>query len=207
MILTCSAVIDEPAYVGLDGVRVRGIRKQDITVRRFMTGDPITGITSLLHRAYARQRALGLDPLAGRQDDSTTLDRVLASEAYLAVADGSHDGGGPLIVGVILFNEHEKVSFPPSFLEPGTAHFAMFAVDPQLQGIGVGVMLLELCERRALETGAHRLALSMAEPDTSLRRYYERRQYQFIEHWQWPYTNYRSMILAQAISQKNKEQP
>ncbi|MEO1535847.1 MAG: GNAT family N-acetyltransferase [Planctomycetota bacterium] len=173
------------------------IRRDDITVRRFMTGDAIPEITSLLHRAYARQRALGLDPLAGRQDDSTTLDRVLASEAYLALANHA---GVELIVGIILFNEHEKVSFPPSFLEPGTAHFAMFAVDPQLQGIGVGVMLLERCERRALETGADRLALSMAEPDTSLRRYYERRSYDFIEHWKWPYTNYRSVILARQIA-------
>lgn len=179
-----------------DGVRVGDIRKDDITVRRFMTGDAVPEITGLLHRAYARQRALGLDPLAGRQDDATTLERVLASEAYLAVADHA---GVHLIVGIILFNEHEKVTFPPSFLEPGTAHFAMFAVDPQLQGIGVGVMLLEQCELRAREIGADRLALSMAEPDTSLRRYYERRNYQHIEDWKWPYTNYTSLILARPV--------
>ncbi|MEM9661363.1 MAG: GNAT family N-acetyltransferase [Planctomycetota bacterium] len=187
---------DEVRHLDDDGVRVANIRKQDITVRRFMTGDAIPEITGLLHRAYARQRALGLDPLAGRQDESTTLDRMLASEAYLAVADHA---GAESVVGIILFNEHEKVSFPPSFLEPGTAHFAMFAVDPQLQGIGVGVMLLERCEQRAVETGADRLALSMAEPDASLRRYYERRSYEFVEYWQWPYTNYRSVILARQI--------
>lgn len=166
-----------------------------------MTGDPIDEVTGLLHRAYARQRALGLEPLAGRQDSTTTLDRVLASEAYLAVAGVSseHAAARELIVGVILFNEHEKVTFPTSFLEPETAHFAMFAVDPQLQGIGVGVMLLEMCEQRATEIGAKRLALSMAEPDASLRRYYERRDYAFVEYWQWPYTNYRSVILARPI--------
>ncbi len=193
-------VTDDPRYpaahIRPDGVRVADIRKDDITVRRFMTGDPVPEITGLLHRAYARQRALGLEPLAGRQDDATTLERVLASEAYLAVAD---HGGVHLIVGIILFNEHEKVTFPPSFLEHGTAHFAMFAVDPQLQGIGVGVKLMERCEARALEIGADRLALSMAEPDRSLRRYYERRDYELVEHWQWPYTNYRSVILARTI--------
>ncbi len=184
-----------------DGVRVADIRRDDIAVRRFMTGDPIPEITALLHRAYARQRALGLDPLAGRQDDRTTLDRVLASEAYLAVANVSHheSARNEIVVGIILFNEHEKVTFPAAFLEPKTAHFAMFAVDPQLQGIGVGVMLMERCEARAREIGANRLALSMAEPDTSLRRYYERRNYAFIEYWQWPYTNYRSVILARPI--------
>lgn len=191
-------VSDEPAKIRSDGVRVADIRKDDIAVRRFMTGDSVPEITALLHRAYARQRALGLDPLAGRQDDTITLDRVLASEAYLAVADVSkHDSDrNEIIVGIILFNEHEKVTFPAAFLEPRTSHFAMFAVDPQLQGIGVGVKLMEQCETRARETGSDRLALSMAEPDTSLRRYYERRNYEFIEYWQWPYTNYRSLILA-----------
>ena len=53
---------DETRHLDDDGVRVANIRKQDITVRRFMTGDAIPEITGLLHRAYARQRALGLDP-------------------------------------------------------------------------------------------------------------------------------------------------
>lgn len=172
------------------------IRREDIAVRRFLVDDPIPQITHLLHRAYARQRAMGLDPLAGRQDDGTTLDRVLASECYLAVASVPE---GERIVGVILFNEHEKVTFPTAFLDPRTAHFAMFAVDPELQGVGIGVRLLETCERRALEIGANRLALSMAEPDEALRRYYERRSYSFLEYWQWPYTNYRSLILARTI--------
>ena len=177
------------------------IRREDVSVRRFMVDDPVGEITTLLHRAYARQRAMGLDPLAGRQDDKTTLDRVLASECYLAVAP---DGVRERVVGIILFNEHEKVSFPAAFLEPSTAHFAMFAVDPELQGIGIGVQLLETCERRAREIGVTRLALSMAEPDTSLRRYYERRNYEFIEYWQWPYTNYRSVILARPIGAEER---
>ncbi|MEM8756353.1 MAG: GNAT family N-acetyltransferase [Planctomycetota bacterium] len=175
------------------------IRREDISVRRYLIDDPVLAITHLLHRAYARQRAMGLDPLAGRQDEKTTLDRVLASECYLAVAEPA-GARQPQIVGVILFNEHEKVSFPDAFLEPGTAHFAMFAVDPELQGIGIGVRLLETVEARAREVGAGRLALSMAEPDTALRRYYERRDYQLLETWRWPYTNYTSLILARPIA-------
>lgn len=170
-----------------------------LTVRRYMIDDPISAITQLLHRAYTGQHAMGLRPLAGRQDDKTTLGRVLNSECYLALIPDQKNQELQQIVGVILFNEHEHVAFPPFFLRPGVAHFAMFAVEPTLQGAGIGNALLERCETRARESGARELALSMAEPDTILRDYYERRGYRFVEHWQWPYTNYRSCILSRPI--------
>ena len=40
----------------------------------------------------------------------------------------------------------------------------------------------------------------MAEPDTNLMQFYLRRGYRFIEHWQWPYTNYRSAILSKTLT-------
>lgn len=166
-----------------------------IVVRRFMTGDPIPAITSLLHRAYARQQEMGLDPLAGRQDDARTLDRILNSESYVALQDPEETR----VVGVILLNEHEQVRFPPYFLKRGVSHFAMFAVDPDAQAAGIGRLLLTHCEERSRELGSTHLALSMAEPDEPLFRYYERRGYAFVEHWQWPYTNYRSVILSKAL--------
>lgn len=168
-----------------------------VTIRRFMTGDSISEVTNLLHRAYARQRAMGLDPLAGRQDDARTLDRIVNSESYLAFLD--HEQDAQRIVGVILLNEHERVTFPEYFLRPGVSHFAMFGVDPELQAIGVGQRLLDTCVRRAKELGSTRMALSMAEPDAALRRYYQRRGYEEVQRWQWPYTNYVSLILAKEI--------
>src|SRR5690606_30410642 len=39
-----------------------------ITIRRLRDSDSLEAITTLLHRAYAGQIALGLRPLAGRQD-------------------------------------------------------------------------------------------------------------------------------------------
>ncbi len=168
-----------------------------VTIRRFLTGDSIEEITHLLHRAYARQRAIGLDPLAGRQDYARTLDRVLNSECYLAFMD--HEQDNQRIVGVILLNEHEQVTFPEYFLREGVAHFAMFGVDPTLQAIGVGQRLLDTCVRRARDLGSTQMALSMARPDSALLRYYQRRGYEIVQEWQWPYTNYVSLILASDI--------
>lgn len=170
-----------------------------VAVRRYLIDDPVTEITQLLHRAYVPQVAMGLQPLAGRQDDRTTLGRVLASECYLALLPGEDEAARERIVGVILLNEHERVAFPEFFLRPGVAHFAMFGVEPSLQGLGIGRVLLDHIESRARELDFTELALSMAEPDTVLRAYYDKRGYRFIEYWQWPYTNYRSCILSKTL--------
>ncbi|MCC6951211.1 MAG: GNAT family N-acetyltransferase [Phycisphaerales bacterium] len=168
-----------------------------LTVRFLLPTDSIPVITRLLHRAYAKQVAMGLRPLAGRQDDSVTRERAANSECYVAVVEAA---GGGAIAGVILFEEQEQATFPPFFLKPHVCHFAQFGVDPDVQGRGIGRALLETVERRAREKGATELALSMAEPDRELYDFYVKRGYRFVEHWQWPYTNYRSCILSKALA-------
>jgi GNAT superfamily N-acetyltransferase len=179
------------------GTNVPASAGSTVQVRLLRPEDPISEITSLLHRAYAPQVEMGLKPLAGRQDDSITRERCNSSECYLAILPG--DGGRERIVGVILFEEVEKVTFPTFFLRPDVCHFAQFAVDPTLQGLGIGRLLLETVERRAREKGASELALSMAEPDRKLYEFYEKRGYRLIEYWQWPYTNYRSCIMSKQL--------
>src|SRR6185436_13158342 len=83
-----------------------------ITIRLLHARDSISEITGLLHRAYARQVAMGLQPLAGRQDDETTQKRVHAGECYLAV---QKLGRAQKIVGTILFHEVEDAKGPPWF--------------------------------------------------------------------------------------------
>lgn len=188
-----------------------------VTIRLLEPTDPISDVTHLLHRAYAPQVAMGLKPLAGRQDDSITRERCENSECFLAILGGAPPGrpakrGTPAakaapngkaapgaIVGVILLDEQEKASFPAFFLRPDVCHFAQFAVDPDKQGLGIGRLLLERVEGRAREKGAAELALSMAEPDTKLADFYLKRGFRFVEHWQWPYTNYRSCILSKRL--------
>lgn len=141
---------------------------------------------------------MGLKPLAGRQDDATTLERASSSECYIATIPKAQ--GGERIAGVILFEEQEKVTFPPFFLRPDVCHFAQFGVDPDLQGIGIGRALLAAVERRAREKGASELALSMAEPDSALYEFYTKRGFRLVDHWRWPYTNYRSCILSKPLT-------
>ena len=168
-----------------------------ITVRPLAKSDSFEELTMLLHRAYRGQVEMGLRPLAGRQDVATTKKRCEAGETY--VAEMTQAAGKPKLVGVILFHEVEDAKGPPWFANKHVDSFSQFGVDPDLQGKGIGQMLLDTVERRAAACGATELGLSMAEPDAKLRAFYERRGYRFVEYWQWPYTNYRSVILSKTL--------
>ena len=178
---------------GVRGAVVDG----EVRVRRLSATDSIPEITRLLHRAYAGQVAMGLMPLAGRQDDETTRRRCQSGDCYVAVTD---EAGRERIVGVILFHEVEPDQGPPWFQNKFVDSFSQFGVDPDVQGKGIGLRLLATAEHRARECGATELACSMAEPDAALMQFYMKRGYRFIEHWQWPYTNYRSAILSKNLS-------
>ncbi len=165
-------------------------------MRRLLPTDSLGELTSLLHRAYRAQVEMGLRPLAGRQDVETTAKRCASGECYVAVLPG---GDGERLVGTILFHEVEDAKGPPWFSRRDVDSFSQFAVDPDVQGKGIGGLLLDMAERRARACGAAHLGLSMAEPDAALRAFYERRGYGFVEYWQWPYTNYRSVILSKPL--------
>jgi GNAT superfamily N-acetyltransferase len=173
-----------------------------LEVRLLSPADCLEALTRLLHQAYRPQVEMGLRPLAGRQDLETTRRRCTSGECYIAVL---HDGasspnGSGRLVGTILFHEVEDAKSPPWFQRPEVNSFSQFAVDPDVQGKGIGRLLLDTVERRALARGARELGLSMAEPDTKLMEFYLKRGYRFVEHWQWPYTNYRSAILSKALA-------
>lgn len=180
-----------------------------ITVRRLAPSDSIAELTDLLHRAYAKQVAMGLRPLAGRQDESVTHQRVFSGECSVAIdhiplPDADDPQGVSVktrqkLVGTILYHEVEEAEGPPWFHRTDVAWFSQLAVDPDYQGHGIGSLLLDATERRALADAACELALSMAEPDTELLNYYLKRGYRFIEHWHWPYTNYKSAILSKQL--------
>jgi GNAT superfamily N-acetyltransferase len=180
-----------------------------ITVRRLAPTDSIKELTVLLHRAYAKQIAMGLSPLAGRQSEDVTRQRVFSGQAFVAVhhiplPDPADPEGVSVetrqkIVGTILFHEVEDAEGPPWFHRPDVAWFSQLAVDPDYQGQGIGHMLVEIVEQKGIEDGAAEMALSMAEPDKDLMGFYQKRGYRIIEYWQWPYTNYRSAIMSKAL--------
>lgn len=171
-----------------------------ITVRRLLPTDSIPEITRLLHRAYKKQTEMGLRPLAGRQGDDVTRERITKGECFVAAVPELRRGAiHDRIVGTILFQEPAWGTGPEWFERRDVANFSQFAVDPDVQGRGIGIMLMDICEQRARETGAAELALSAAGPDTDLLRFYEKRGYRFVQPFQWGPTNYVSHILSKKL--------
>jgi len=170
-------------------------------IRPWTGGDDALAITGVLHRAYRPQVDAGLRPLAGRQTPETTAERIAHARCLLAEASSVHESGETIVrlAGVILLDERESALFPALFKEPGVAHFSMFAVEPELQGLGIGARLLDAVEERARADGRSTLACSMAGPDAALKDWYFRRGYTVHGTWQWPYTNYQSLILAKPL--------
>lgn len=154
--------------------------------------DPVSELTALLHRAYARLAAMGLRYMATHQSDDVTRDRAASGECWIALADGD-------IVGTVLFKAAARAGGSPWLDRPEVASLGQFAVLPEWQGTELGAQLLGLVERRAAETGAAEIALDTAESAEHLVALYRRRGYRFIEHAQWSHTNYRSVIMSRLV--------
>ncbi|WP_322818221.1 GNAT family N-acetyltransferase [Tepidiforma sp.] len=105
--------------------------------------------------------------------DRTTVEEVrryLEEEAFLAVRDES----GDLLACVRLG------------LRPPEGHFGMLSVHPDVQGQGIGRLLVSEAEERARRSGCTRMTLEVASPRTELPAYYARLGYVIAGRAPWP---------------------
>lgn len=165
-----------------------------IALRMLAGSDSFEELTELLHRSYARLAAMGLRYHATWQDAETTRRRAAAGECWVG------ERGGRLVATVV-FHDAARTSGCPWYDRPDVASFHQLAVDPDVQGCGIGGRLLDLVERRAAETGAAEIALDTAEGAQHLIEMYARRGYRFVEHVRWDITNYRSVIMSKRVSE------
>jgi len=176
-----------------------------VTLRRLRPTDNIEQLTDLLHRAYFKQVAMGLHALASHQSPEVTRRRVSRGECFVAsTPDPDATPARERILGTIMFQEPSWGSAPTSgprwFQRPDVCNFSQFAVDPTLQGKGLGILLLDLVERRARELNLREIALSTAERDEHLVTFYRRRGYRDIEPFDWGVTNYTSLIMSKSLA-------
>jgi GNAT superfamily N-acetyltransferase len=164
-----------------------------VEVRLLDASDSIEELTDLLHRAYAPLAVMGFRYVATHQDAARTRQRVGGGrECYVAVQDGR-------IVGTVTFRNASLTRGCPWYDRPDVCSFGQFAVEPPLQRRGIGSRLMDVCERRAVETGAAELALDTAEGADHLIDLYRRRGFRFVEHTRWPEVNYRSVIMSKRV--------
>ena len=165
----------------------------DLVIRGRRPEDSVPAITALLHAAYAALSAQGFRYVASHQDDDVTRKRLDHGAPLLVEREGR------LIATVTLYPPRPD-AFVPWYRNPGVFYFGQFGVLPSEQGRGIGRRLMEELEARALAAGAAELALDTAEGAAHLIAWYSRRGYRFVEHVDWPVTNYRSVVLSKHLA-------
>lgn len=161
-------------------------------VRNILPEDSITELTGLLHRAYKRLADMNLRFVATYQPPETTIERITSGYCFVVV---EHDR----TVGTMTLYPPDTKSNCEFYSRQGVWCFGQFAVEPSLQSIGVGGIMLRAGEEFAAQTGATYLALDTAEPAEHLIRYYTKRGYCFEQFVQWDVTNYRSVVMSKKL--------
>jgi hypothetical protein len=80
------------------------------------------------------------------------------------------------------------------------AHLHQLAVDPAVQGQGLGDRLVAACEQWAAQRGRGGLALDTAAPAAHLRQRYARLGYQEVDEVQWEGKRYRTVLMLKALA-------
>jgi uncharacterized damage-inducible protein DinB/GNAT superfamily N-acetyltransferase len=170
----------------------------DVHIRPLAARDSFDTLTALLQRAYAPLAAQGMNFTAATQTAELTRKRAAEGQCFVAVA------GGELVGTATVCGPYDMDSAPwtadvPWFRERDTAHFHQFAVDPRLQGRGLGRRLVAECEQWARLNGYRRMALDTAVPAAELRALYARLGYADVGQVQWQRKSYRSVIMQKSL--------
>jgi len=163
-----------------------------VSIRRLSPDDSFAALTDLVHRAYAPLGAAGQNFTAVDQSEETTRDRCGRGTTFVAEEDGR-------IVGTLTVAGPEATRGYAPFATPTSWHLEQFAVDPALQGKGVGRALVSHAEQFARERAARTMLGDTSERATHLIALYERADYRVVGHLQWPGKTYRSVVMEKHL--------
>ena len=165
---------------------------RSFTIRPLAPADSLSDITDLLHRAYAPLREQGLHYVASNQEEATTRRRIARGDCFVAECDCR-------LVGTVTFRPASETSGCDWYDKAEVASFEQLAVEPHLQGLGIGGALVELAEHKARATGAVEIGLDTSEKAEALIAWYLGRGYRFVQWVRWEVVNYRSVVLSKDV--------
>jgi GNAT superfamily N-acetyltransferase len=170
-----------------------------VQLRPLAPSDSLDTLTALLHRAYARLAAMGLNFTAVDQSVETTRERFACGQGFVL------DDGGTLVGCVVVAGPFDPERQPgvlrsPWYLRRDVAHLHQLAVDPARQGERLGDRLVAACEVWAREQGYRAIALDTAEPAQHLRARYARLGYTEVDRVQWDGKRYASLIMVKPLT-------
>src|SRR5688572_18132948 len=107
-----------------------------LQIREWAAGDNVSELTELLHRAYKPLLDMGLRFVATWQDDSITLDRIGKGKCFVGILEER-------VVATVTLYDPKHTSGCSWYDRDDVAHFGQFAVEPELQGRGIGNAMMD----------------------------------------------------------------
>jgi GNAT superfamily N-acetyltransferase len=176
----------------MNGIQVVYVRRtiQPVTLRRFDPGrDSLDELTAMLHRAFARLGAMGLNCTCVDQAVDVTRSRVASGECYVAIRDRT-------IVGTVTLHAPDPNSLCAVYRQPDTASMRQFGVEPHWQNQGIGKMLLAFANHWAATHGYAQLALDTPAPAAHLHAFYGYHGFRVADSVHFDGKRYDSSILT-----------
>jgi GNAT superfamily N-acetyltransferase len=166
----------------------------EVVIRPLEPTDDLGELTELIHRAYAALGRMGLNYTGVDQSIEVTAERCADGEAWVVL-----DVEGALVATATLTfpDPFDSCKF---FRDLGQVALNQVAVHPDVQRQGLGRMLIEQLEQRAIELGYRTIALDTAIPAQHLVEWYRRLGYEPIGEHQWEGKSYRSLVMHKVLS-------
>lgn len=168
-------------------------RLESFEIRRVGATDDLGEITRLLHRAYAKHLEEGRRFNACHQPATRTQERFDEGEGLIMIRQNK-------IVGTVAVKYREPLPYGNFNPDGPVACLGQFAVEPELQSLGLGYQLMRKAEQVARSVGAKYLALDTAQAAHHLVLYYQRAGFEIVGEVDYrPGTNYVSYVMAKAL--------
>lgn len=166
----------------------RGI--EPVEIRRFDPArDSFDELTDMLHRAFARLGAMGLDCTCVDQSVSVTRSRAMRGDCHVAVSGAS-------IVGTMTLEAPDRVSQCELYRRDDVASVRQIGIDPAWQKRGIGTLMLALADHWAATRGYAELALDTPHAAAHLIAFYRSQGFRIADCMRFDGKHYESAILC-----------
>jgi GNAT superfamily N-acetyltransferase len=161
-----------------------------VVVRRFDPArDSFEALTRMLHCAFARLGAMGLNCTCVDQSVPVTRSRVKRGDCYVAVCNGR-------VVGTMTLYAPERDSPCELYRQEDVASVRQIGIDPAWQGRGIGTLMLAFADHWAATRGYAELALDTPQPAAHLIAFYRGQGFRIADFMRFDGKRYDSAVLS-----------
>lgn len=146
----------------------------------------VPALRKLLNSAYKKLADMGLNFNASFQDEELTADGILEGRTFVLELNGK-------LIGTMKLRDRNVLDGRPCL------YVGRFAVDPELQGQGLGLYLLKLAEKLAEREGCGCVQLDTAKPALHLIKFYQDYGFKIMKPTYFEGKTYCSWVMEKSL--------